>query len=303
MIFAASGSGKSHFVLYEGGKPKIGNLVDGDIIIKLTIGWPADALWYKKPDAPKVHAANAAEIVKFEKARPDCIVLFNGDVSSVVESVQACVVIPAEEHTRRVKTRHVSSKQPTDLAVVLENARKVELFAKQHGIPLFATFENAVEHIRSASKGKPPVAKPEVRHDRALNVIILAVKDVTKYPDCYHATGQTAADAVAGFISKMQRDQVSGSGCFPIACDEKALAPMSAMLAASVASVLNDPMSKLAIIVEQDCDVSAIKTSAIVKGAVGQDIAVPVRGPFPTAALNEAVQAYLVEHNPNKEGK
>jgi len=75
IIFATSGSGKSHFARVATAPTGI-PVVDGDAVISAHDLWPKAKFWWKEPGADDVHLRHAELIAKTLVTNPDIIVVW-----------------------------------------------------------------------------------------------------------------------------------------------------------------------------------------------------------------------------------
>lgn len=78
LVVAPSCSGKSHYVKKQAINPDWGiKPVDGDELIRDTIGWPKDVKWYLSPDAPVIHRAHWDVVSTYAREHLDEAVVSN----------------------------------------------------------------------------------------------------------------------------------------------------------------------------------------------------------------------------------
>ena len=174
IVLAPGSAGKSHFVKGSGrpidlssaqgepprvrGKQIAGiTFVDGDDVIRDTIGWPSDPEWWKG-DPAKVKEIERAiwESLVLTAAGMDdrVIILFNGKVEG--DAVIARVRIPdqllALNAERKAIEQQVTGRkrgQPSNPGVVLDAANRSDAFWDAHhrGKPQFSSFMKMVWHL------------------------------------------------------------------------------------------------------------------------------------------------------------
>lgn len=143
IILAPSASGKSTYVeaLSE---IKPAWVVDGDTIIAAQVGWPENTEWYKSENRAKIVESHNAVLRTHLENYPTDLILFNGDMAGIERLVFACVIIPWEEHGRRLVKRQRYDKSPfLSVANILENRGAIEDFAQRHGLPIYTDFVTA----------------------------------------------------------------------------------------------------------------------------------------------------------------
>lgn len=141
IILAPSGAGKSYFALKH---PLIA--LDGDSIIKQTIGWPKGRWWetLAADEVALVHERNEATITEYANMHPRLLVLFNGRWNNPA-SIYA-IVLPVEtRHALNLaeRARRGVVNQPSTWKEA-EGAREMyAIMATNQGLRVFKSFDLA----------------------------------------------------------------------------------------------------------------------------------------------------------------
>lgn len=152
IISAATASGKTHYVR-EHADAQV--LIDGDNIIRATIGWPKDPEWYLDPDvAEKTHLANWNAIHDYIDRLSHMgltpIVLFNGGVPFTRPDIgYSAVEIPLRAHEANLAARREGAPHghPTEYDLILENRAATRSIAETRNWPIHTSFDAAVAAI------------------------------------------------------------------------------------------------------------------------------------------------------------
>lgn len=152
IILAPSASGKSFYV--RNTSDTFDDFIDGDGVISTLLGWPKDPFWYLEEGADVIREKHNQILAKWIKDNPTHIVFFNGDLRSIVEHVGACVLIPEATHKEYIKARKEGRDNPfVNETNIMANRVNIREFANQNKIPIFESFDKAVTHILTKSRG------------------------------------------------------------------------------------------------------------------------------------------------------
>lgn len=139
IIFAPSGSGKSHWILNS----KPAKAVDGDIVISTLLGWPPGKWWLER-NSGVMHATQLAALVAYSVSTGN-IIVFNGRNPEFLR-VQTCIV--------RIDPKLVAAR--TSTPIELTNRQFEELVEEYPSAPVFNDFDNAYKwQLNHATKSMP----------------------------------------------------------------------------------------------------------------------------------------------------
>jgi hypothetical protein len=163
IILAPTAAGKSTLVNQIGGR-----LVDGDVIIRDTIGWPANPTWWQSdpmsPGRIAFRNEKARVLAAYETEHPDDVVLFNGHpetMAAIIPKGRLMAWIPSEAALKANAIRRAAAgnhSQPTDLRTILNNARSIRETVLRHLLPLITR-----EQIILAAKGQASADSRDIK--------------------------------------------------------------------------------------------------------------------------------------------
>jgi len=149
IVLAPSSAGKSFYVSEH---PDIA--VDGDEIIRDTIGWPKQPRWWEDLALrARVDRANAEQLLLYsEQHQEGPLIFFNGSPDSIGRVNVLAVVVPPRadlkrnaEAKRQEQLKGRKRGQPTDLETLEPNWRRMAKWAAETQTPLLSTFDAAVD--------------------------------------------------------------------------------------------------------------------------------------------------------------
>lgn len=131
LIMAPSGAGKSWLVKHSNGQ-----LVDGDHVIRDTIGWPGSGKWWLDPALKaKTDAANYKVVREWLQSPGDEVMLFNTSYGPTLNMALLVWLPPIEQTIARAIAR-ASPNQPNSAEEVENNYRKLRSAANILHIPI-----------------------------------------------------------------------------------------------------------------------------------------------------------------------
>jgi hypothetical protein len=146
VIIAPSATGKTTF-----SRDHAATTVDGDQVVKETIGWPAGKWWLTE----KKNKTIADAIAAIRRWAPkDKIVLF-ADWTAPKSNERVVVVVPEPALLRRhvaSRMQHQPKRAQPDVDEVLKSLVAYAEFASAHGLRTFATIDEAYNHLREEAR-------------------------------------------------------------------------------------------------------------------------------------------------------
>jgi hypothetical protein len=144
LILAPAGAGKSTFAALH--TPEV---VDGDMIVAKTVGWPVGEWWKDKAKAREVHLANEAAIRAYSELHDQPIIVFNGEWDATEKDVIAFVFPPVGKVIDQLTARDSLGLRAENSATSASVKTNIAtLRSVRPSAPDFKTFEEAFAYVR-----------------------------------------------------------------------------------------------------------------------------------------------------------
>jgi hypothetical protein len=142
LIVAPSSAGKS-WMAQMMGDPR---LVDGDVMIRDTVGWLPGRWWDHPATRLEQQHRNKSALIRYLDEHPSAVVLFNGNIDMWYDLV-TCVYLPPEFTHRENAVRRREEDptvQPSDWDELTSNTDRLKRAADKYDIPIVNSWFRAL---------------------------------------------------------------------------------------------------------------------------------------------------------------
>jgi len=144
IIIAPAASGKTYFTNRYN---MSGLVVDGDDVIRDTVGWPETPGWWEDPElSVLVNQRNREALTQYAHNNQDKLILFNpGNDGVFAEDVYGAVMIPQGHHLTNAAKRRASgnTSQPRSAVEILGDRERHKMMIEEMDLRVFESFHAA----------------------------------------------------------------------------------------------------------------------------------------------------------------